>query len=64
MVNVIFYICMHAIIFDIWHVCIVGFVEEKGTVVECITVYSVDVGDTCSLIIHVTPHTLNFSEES
>ena len=64
MVNVIFYICMHAIIFDIWHVRIVGFVEEKGTVVEGITVYGVDVGDTCPLIIHVTLRTLNFSEEN
>ena len=42
---------MHAIIFDIWHVRTVGFVEGKGTVVECQTVYGADVGDTCSLII-------------
>ena len=51
MVKVILYICMHAIIFYAWHVRTVGFAEGQGTVVECKTVYGVEVGDTCSLII-------------
>ena len=47
---------MHAIIFDIWHVRTVGFVEGKGTVLEHETVYGVDVGDTCQAFLAINPY--------